>query len=269
MMDSVKPGDLPGLKTCIIGAGSIGKLFFGYLAAAGNNVHLVARGDRWSDIASRGVEVRLPMSTESIKVREVSVVDRVSKIATLGVFDAIVVAVKAPDVREVLESIRTASGIDLSRVAIVLVQNGIGVEELARATFPTIRSSASRRTTGPIRAREGWSATRARRDTYRVLGRRPAGRFRGHRRSPAGHVHELGPARHVLEEHQGKGLAKGDSERGHQPGRRAVQVHNGRILEVPELRRISGRLTSEAVAVARAGKFVTDFDGQAAVQAGA
>ena len=44
------------------------------------------------------------------------------------------------------------------------------------------------------------------------------------------------------------------------------QVENGRILETPELLTISEHLTSEAVAVARAGKFIKKFDGLVAVK---
>jgi 2-dehydropantoate 2-reductase len=267
MTDSLKIVDHPGLKTCIIGAGSIGKLFFAYLSAVCQDVHLVARGARYAQISTRGVDLRLPMTNEVFQEREVSVVDRVDRIATLGVFDAIIVAVKAPDVREVLESIRVASNVDLSRAVLVLVQNGIGVEELARATFPTIPIVRLTTTNG---AYSGDHCT----VTHTGKGEIHLGFWDDVRRSGSEDIDvrlrdmftNAGLPATCSKDIREKVWEKVIVNAGINPVGALFHVENGRILELPELLRISEYLTNEAVAVARAGNFITSFDGIAAVR---
>ncbi|MBN2153223.1 MAG: ketopantoate reductase family protein [Candidatus Lokiarchaeota archaeon] len=257
----------PGLKVCIIGAGSIGKLFFGYLAAAIEDVYLVARGSSYAEISTRGIEVRSSMTDEVIQERKVSVVEGVDKIAALGVFDAIIVAVKAPDVREVLESIRAASNADLSRVAIVLLQNGIGVEELARAAFPTIPIIRITTTNGAY-SRSTWSVT------HTGEGEIHLGFWDDVRRAGSEAIDvrlrdmftNAGLPATCSMDIREKVWEKVIVNAGINPVGALFQVENGRILETPELLRISEHLTSEAVAVARAGKFINTFDGLAAVK---
>jgi len=267
MTDSKDRVDIPRLRTCIIGAGSIGKLFFGYLAAAGNDVHLVARGEKRHDIASRGIEIHLSSSIEIIKVHDVSVIDVVDKIVTLGALDAIIIAVKAPDVREVLEALRAAPGIDLSRATIVLLQNGIGVEESARALFPTIPIVRITTDNGAYSGTGGLVFHTGKGEIH-------LGFWDGVRRAGSEAIDvrlrdmftSSGLPATCSKNIREKVWQKVIVNAGINPVGALFQVRNGAILETPELRKISERLTSEALAVARAGKFVTDFDGQAAVR---
>ncbi|MEX2754411.1 MAG: ketopantoate reductase family protein, partial [Candidatus Sigynarchaeota archaeon] len=184
-----------------------------------------------------------------------------------GALDAIIIAVKAYDVHDVLESIRAAPGIDLSRITIVLLQNGIGIEESARLIFPSIPIVRITTDNGAYSGQGGWVMHAGKGEIH--LGywdevRRPGSAATDYRLQDM--FTKAGLPATCTTNIREKVWQKLIVNAGINPVGALFQVRNGLILEIPALRRISEHLTSEALTVARAGNFITDFDGQAAVR---
>ena len=80
------------MRICVYGAGAIGGNFAARLAAAGNDVSIVARGAHLDAIRSRGLEIRSPaLGGFTVQARGVE------DTRDVGPVDVVVVAVKAYD----------------------------------------------------------------------------------------------------------------------------------------------------------------------------
>ena len=88
------------MKACIYGAGAIGGWLGVALAQAGNPVSLVARGATLAALQADGLRLRRPEGT----VAQVAVTAAADP-AALGVQDLVVVAVKAPALRDVARQV--------------------------------------------------------------------------------------------------------------------------------------------------------------------
>lgn len=106
----------------IVGAGAIGSILAAHLARAGHSVVLLARGRRAAQIEGQGI--RISGLTEFCS--RVQVVRDPSRLRG----DVLIVAVKGPDTREVLEHLRR----DAASVAFS-IQNGLEKNELLAAAF--------------------------------------------------------------------------------------------------------------------------------------
>lgn len=116
------------MRLVIYGAGAIGGVIGARLVQNGNDVTLVARGDNYEALATRGL--RLETRDEETTL-PVSVAHDVSEL-DLTADDVVIVTVKSNDTAAVLE--------DLSRyappeIAVVCAQNGVENERLALRKF--------------------------------------------------------------------------------------------------------------------------------------
>ncbi|MFQ5341487.1 MAG: ketopantoate reductase family protein [Anaerolineae bacterium] len=146
------------MRIVVVGAGAIGCLVGGRLAAAGQEVTLVTRAWLADTIATSGL--RLNISGESLYVPEIAAVTTVKEAGfEFGPFDLVLFTMKSYD---------TAAGIrDLSEAVhqplpVMSLQNGVGNEQLLSAAFGpaqviagVITSPAEMPVPGVIRASSG------------------------------------------------------------------------------------------------------------------
>ena len=103
------------MKLCIYGAGAVGGLMAAWLARAGHDVSVVARGAHLEAIKRTGLRVRSGGEVQSFAVRAASARE-------LGAQDYVLVAVKAQSLTEVADSIAPLVG---SETSIVTAMNGV------------------------------------------------------------------------------------------------------------------------------------------------
>ena len=113
------------MRIAVVGAGGVGGVLGGLLARSGQDVAFVARGRTLAALRGRGLRVSLPTGT--FEVRPAAAEDP----AAIGLADAVLVAVKSWQVREVAPSLRPLVG---PGTVVVPLQNGVtAAEELAAA----------------------------------------------------------------------------------------------------------------------------------------
>ena len=104
------------MKICVYGAGAIGGLMAAWLARAGHEVSVVARGAQLDAIRRDGLRVQSKGGTDSFKIKADS------DPAKLGVQDYVFVTVKAQSLTQVAETISPLLGRDTS---VVTAMNGV------------------------------------------------------------------------------------------------------------------------------------------------
>ena len=104
------------MKICVYGAGAIGGLMAAWLARAGHEVSLVARGAQLDAIGRHGLRVRSQGKTESLRIKADA------NPAAFGAQDYVLVTVKAQNLTEVASSIGPLLGRDTS---VVTAMNGV------------------------------------------------------------------------------------------------------------------------------------------------
>jgi 2-dehydropantoate 2-reductase len=104
------------MKICVYGAGAVGGLMAAWLARAGQDVSVVARGAQLEAIRRDGLRVRSKDRTDSFRIRADS------DPARLGAQDYVLVTVKAQSLTGVAASIAPLLGADTS---IVTAMNGV------------------------------------------------------------------------------------------------------------------------------------------------
>ncbi len=106
------------MRICVVGAGAIGGMLGAKLAAAGQDVTLIARGAHLAAIRAKGLKLLMADGTTHL-VRNVAATDR---IAEAGPQDIVVLALKAHQIREIAAQIPTLFA---PETMVVTVQNGI------------------------------------------------------------------------------------------------------------------------------------------------
>jgi len=104
------------MKICIYGAGAVGGLMAGWLAQAGHDVSVVARGANLTAIRAKGLLVRSQGAEQAYAVRAES------DPARLGAQDTVIVSVKAQSLPEVARGIGPLLG---PQTSIVTAMNGV------------------------------------------------------------------------------------------------------------------------------------------------
>lgn len=113
------------MKLAVLGAGGVGGYFGGRLAAAGQQVTLLARGAHKAAIERQGLSILSELG--DVTVDDIAVSD---DIALVGEVDAVLVCVKLWDT----ESLASAMAPFLKQGALVLsLQNGVEAEEILEA----------------------------------------------------------------------------------------------------------------------------------------
>ena len=142
------------MRIGIMGSGGLGGYFGARLAAAGSDVHFIARGRHLEAMRSTGLRIEGP---EPLHVPKVQATDRP---ADVGVVDVAMLCVKLWDTEQAIEQMRPMVGPD---TAIVSFQNGVLKDKYLRAAFDqrqlmggvgyvatTIESPGVIRQTGPM-----------------------------------------------------------------------------------------------------------------------
>ena len=105
------------MKICVYGVGAIGGHLLGRLAAKGEaEVSAVARGDTLSALRAKGIRVKTPRGEIAGRVQATD------DPKTLGVQDAVIVAVKAPALPSIVDGLKPLIG---AQTSVVFVMNGI------------------------------------------------------------------------------------------------------------------------------------------------
>jgi 2-dehydropantoate 2-reductase len=104
------------LKICVYGAGAVGGLIAAWLAQAGHDVSVVARGAHLAAMRQNGLKVDSKTRPASVKVRAAA------DAAELGSQDYVIVAVKEPAMRDVAAGIAPLLKAD---TAVVTAMNGV------------------------------------------------------------------------------------------------------------------------------------------------
>jgi len=104
------------MKICVYGAGAIGGLMAAWLARAGHEVSLVARGAQLDAIRRDGLRIRSKDKTESFRIKADA------NPAAFGAQDYVLVTVKAQNLTDVANSIAPLLGGDTS---VVTAMNGV------------------------------------------------------------------------------------------------------------------------------------------------
>jgi 2-dehydropantoate 2-reductase len=111
------------MRIAVVGAGGVGGVFGGLLARSGQDVAFLARGRTLAALRERGLRVSIPPAP--FEVRPVASDDP----SRIGPVDAVLVAVKSWQVREVAPSLRPLVG---PGTVVVPLQNGVtAADELA------------------------------------------------------------------------------------------------------------------------------------------
>lgn len=116
------------MRVAVIGAGAIGSLIGAKLAAAGNDVTLVGRDALVEAVGARGLLVEDGEGCLCVRnVRAVTAIEHRSP-DDAG-FDLIIITVKAHDTREAVTGV---AALARRGTPVLLLQNGVGGEEIAR-----------------------------------------------------------------------------------------------------------------------------------------
>lgn len=105
------------MRIAIFGTGGAGGYFGAQLARAGEDVTFIARGDHLRAIRSKGLRVETPQGAIVIQPAQANVDP-----AQVGIVDVVIVGVKAWQVSEVAQSVRSLIGPD---TFVVPLQNGV------------------------------------------------------------------------------------------------------------------------------------------------
>src|SRR5688572_2379628 len=103
------------MKICVYGTGAIGGLMAAWLARAGHDVSLVARGAQLDAIRRDGLRVRSKTGTDSFRIKADA------DPAKFGAQDYVLVTVKAQSLADVAANIAPLLGED---TAVVTAMNG-------------------------------------------------------------------------------------------------------------------------------------------------
>ena len=118
------------MKILVYGAGNIGRLYAGKLAASGCDVSILVRGDRWSEIQQHGIELEDGVTGQ----RSAVVVEAVDQLAPNDAYDLVLVVVPHHKVSQVLpvlaKNLRTPN-------VMFFGNNVTGADELVNALGPT------------------------------------------------------------------------------------------------------------------------------------
>ncbi len=122
------------MRVAVVGAGGIGGYFGGLLAKAGHGVGLLARGESLDAIRSRGLEIREPDGTWTVKVLAAGDVEE------LLPADLALVAVKSYSLAEVAPAVRRLA--EAGAVVLPLLNGVEAFESLAGLGVPPDRMLA-------------------------------------------------------------------------------------------------------------------------------
>ncbi len=114
------------MRIAIVGVGAVGGYFGGLLAASDAEVFFIARNQTLKALRTSGLRIESPFGD-----LDLAKIEATDKPAAIGKVDAVLVCVKAWQVKEVCELIRPLIG---EQTAVLSLQNGVeAVDQLAQA----------------------------------------------------------------------------------------------------------------------------------------
>lgn len=113
------------MRIAVIGAGAVGGYFGGRLAQSGHEVFFVARGETLEALRSGGLQVKSIAGDFAIEKPNAT-----SEPAEIGTVDVILLAVKAPQVKEVAQTLKPLVG---PETVLIPLQNGLEAPATAAA----------------------------------------------------------------------------------------------------------------------------------------
>lgn len=121
--------EIPSMRIAVVGVGGVGGYFGGRLAEAGEDVTFIARGATLAALKARGLTVESINGDFTIQPCQATDDPR-----AIGIVDAVLVGVKAWQMREAAESIRPIIGPD---TVVVTLQNGVEAADHVAAVLGT------------------------------------------------------------------------------------------------------------------------------------
>lgn len=119
------------VRYVVLGAGAIGGTIGGRLFEAGHDVVLVARGEHYEALASRGLELRSPAGTAVLPVPVVADVPS----AEIDHDDVVLLTVKSHDTAAALDALAAAAP---GGIRVFCAQNGVANERAALRRFADV-----------------------------------------------------------------------------------------------------------------------------------
>ncbi len=119
------------MKIAVFGTGGVGGYFGARLAAAGEDVHFIARGRHLDAIRSAGLKIRSPLGDVRIDPAQAT-----DDAAAVGAADVVIVAVKLYDTEAAAEACKPLVGPDSW---VVSLQNGVTAADVLVSTFGQAR----------------------------------------------------------------------------------------------------------------------------------
>jgi 2-dehydropantoate 2-reductase len=123
-------------RLTILGSGSVGLAFAATCAKAGLGVTVLARGPALEQLRQRGVTVSGVSGDHQIAPRDLGIADAAHPAPDDIACDFLVVATKAYQVRDALGDLMGRAGAGIAPRAVLLLQNGWGSADEARAVLP-------------------------------------------------------------------------------------------------------------------------------------
>ncbi len=127
---------MTALRMTVLGSGSVGLAVAASYARAGQNVTLLARGSAVPLLRQNGIQVTGVCGDHRIEPQRLKVCDAEHADPEDIACDLLIVATKAYQVRAVLESLMRRAGPADAPSAVLLLQNGWGSADEARAVLP-------------------------------------------------------------------------------------------------------------------------------------
>jgi 2-dehydropantoate 2-reductase len=124
------------MRMTVLGSGSVGLAVAATYARAGQNVTLLARGSAVPLLRQNGIKVTGVCGDHQIEPQRLKVADAEHAAPEDIACDVLVVATKAYQVREVLERLMRKAGPAGAPSTVLLLQNGWGSADEARAVLP-------------------------------------------------------------------------------------------------------------------------------------
>ena len=128
--------DVSPLRMTVLGSGSVGLAIAASYAQAGQGVTLLARGSEVPLLRHNGITVSGVCGDHQIEPQQLEVSDAEKPDAQDIAFDVLIVATKAYQVRPVLQGLVQQAGPGVAPKAVLLLQNGWGSADEARAVLP-------------------------------------------------------------------------------------------------------------------------------------
>ncbi|MHA1846132.1 MAG: ketopantoate reductase family protein [Promethearchaeota archaeon] len=251
------------MDVVVFGAGSIGSLFAAFLANGGASVSVVARPDHLGAIKKDGLVVEDINGDEKIAVNNINVIEDPKDIYK---HDVIFLSVKAFDLESVLLQFKHDGVINTSRHVFVILQNGLGNENIIQKIFPNIPLIRIVTSNGAFLKKPGVVVHTGTGDTYMGVWD-DAGREGVHdiTNQIAKHLSNSVNDVKITRDISRKTWEKAIINVGINAIGAIFKVKNGDILKNPHLKEISDNLVLEALRVAKLASNIEDHDGIQAV----